>query len=177
MGMFSWCNVMNDTFDKLMKNGWCPVPYKHHPKHIKESIRAANFRPQAKQCFANAQRIVMQNLHKLRYAEGIVVTSIGLPIVHAWVVDENDVHHDITLSSMPKIMCFKIYEKTDVHNNIISQNKYFTTIDQEWLDVVRTAVSCNIKVDDLSTEQIKDEVSKTLQRLCNRQSSLNLMSL
>ena len=70
-----------------------------------------------------------------------------------------------------------IYEKTDVHNNIISQNKYFTTIDQEWLDVVRTAVSCNIKVDDLSTEQIKDEVSKTLQRLCNRQSSLNLMSL
>jgi len=161
MGMFSWCNVMNDIFDKLMKNGWCPVPYKHHPKHIKESIRVANFRPQAKQCFANAQRIVMQNLHKLRYAEGIVVTSIGLPISHAWVVDENDVHHDITLSSMPKIMCFKIYEKTDVLNNIISQNKYFTPIDQEWLDIVQTAVSCNIKVDDLSTEQIKDEVSKT----------------
>ncbi len=160
-----------------MKNGWCPVPYKHHPKHIKESIRVANFRPQAKQCFANAQRIVMQNLHKLRYAEGIVVTSIGLPISHAWVVDENDVHHDITLSSMPKIMCFKIYEKTDVLNNIISQNKYFTPIDQEWLDIVQTAVSCNIKVDDLSTEQIKDEVSKTLQRLCNRQSALNLMSL
>jgi len=175
--MFSWCNVMNDIFDKLMKNGWCPVPYKHHPKHIKESIRVANFRPQAKQCFANAQRIVMQNLHKLRYAEGIVVTSIGLPISHAWVVDENDVHHDITLSSMPKIMCFKIYEKTDVLNNIISQNKYFTPIDQEWLDIVQTAVSCNIKVDDLSTEQIKDEVSKTLQRLCNRQSALNLMSL
>ena len=160
-----------------MKNGWCPVPYKHHPKHIKESIRSANFRPQAKQCFANAQRIVMQNLHKLRYAEGIVVTSIGLPISHAWVVDENDVHHDITLSSMPKIMCFKIYEKTDVINNIISQNKYFTPIDQEWLDIVQTAVSCNIKVDDLSTEQIKDEVSKTLQRLCNRQSTLNLKRL
>ena len=168
---------MNDVFNKLMKNGWCPVPYKHHPKHIKESIRVANFRPQAKQCFANAQRIVMQNLHKLRYAEGIVVTSIGLPISHAWVVDENDVHHDITLSSMPKIMCFKIYEKTDVLNNIISQNKYFTPIDQEWLDIVQTAVSCNIKVDDLSPEQIKDEVSKTLQRLCNRQSALNLMSL
>ncbi len=165
MGMFSWCNVMNDIFDKLMKNGWCPVPYKHHPKHIKESIRVANFRPQAKQCFANAQRIVMQNLHKLRYAEGIVVTSIGLPISHAWVVDENDVHHDITLSSVPKIMCFKIYEKIDVLTNIISQNKYFTPINQEWLNVVHMAVLYNIKVDDLSIEQIKDEVTKTIEKL------------
>jgi hypothetical protein len=156
---------MNDVFNKLMKNGWCPVPYKHHPKHIKESIKAANFRPQAKQCFANSQRIVMQNLHKLRYAEGIVVTSIGLPITHAWVVDENDVHYDITLSSMPQIMCYKIYEKVDVLTNIISKNKYFTPINQEWLNVVHMAVLYNIKVDDLSIEQIKDEVAKTLEKL------------
>jgi len=165
---------MNDVFNKLMKNGWCPVPYKHHPKHIKESIKAANFRPQAKQCFANSQRIVMQNLHKLRYAEGIVVTSLGLPISHAWVVDENDVHHDITLSSMPQIMCFKIYEKLDVLTNIISKNKYFTPINDEWLNIVQTAIFYNINTDGLSTEQIKDEILKASNYLQNKLKSVGV---
>lgn len=159
---------MNDVFNKLMKNGWCPVPYKHHPKHIKESIKAANFRPQAKQCFANVQRIVMQDLHKLRYAEGIVVTSIGLPIAHAWVVDENDIHHDITLSIMPKVLCYKIYEKTDVIASILSNRKYFTPINDEWLNVVQTAIFYNINTDGLSTEQIKDEILKASNYLQNK---------
>ena len=165
---------MNDVFNKLMKNGWCPVPYKHHPKHIKESIKAANFRPQAKQCFANSQRIVMQNLHKLRYAEGIVVTSIGLPITHAWVVDENDVHHDITLSIMPKVLCCKIYEKTDVIASILSNRKYFTPINDEWLNIVQTAIFYNINTDGLSTEQIKDEILKASNYVQNKLKSVGV---
>lgn len=165
---------MNDVFNKLMKNGWCPVPYKHHPKHIKESIKAANFRPQAKQCFANAQRVVMQNLHKLRYAEGIVVTTIGIPIPHAWIVDENDIHHDITLSSMPKVLCCKIYEKTDVIASILSNRKYFTPINDEWLNIVQTAIFYNINTDGLSTEQIKDEVLKASNYVQNKLKSVGV---
>lgn len=165
---------MNDVFNKLMKNGWCPVPYKHHPKHIKESIKAANFRPQAKQCFANAQRVVMQNLHKLRYAEGIVVTTIGIPIPHAWIVDENDIHHDITLSIMPKVLCCKIYEKTDVIASILSNRKYFTPINDEWLNVVQTAIFYNINTDGLSTEQIKDEILKASNYVQNKLKSVGV---
>ena len=165
---------MNDVFNKLMKNGWCPVPYKHHPKHIKESIKAANFRPQAKQCFANAQRVVMQNLHKLRYAEGIVVTTIGIPIPHAWIVDENDIHHDITLSIMPKVLCCKIYEKTDVIASILSNRKYFTPINDEWLNIVQTAIFYNINTDGLSTEQIKDEILKASNYVQNKLKSVGV---
>ena len=39
------------------KNGWVPVKWSHHPEHIKNAIKAVKFRPQAKQCFANSQKL------------------------------------------------------------------------------------------------------------------------
>lgn len=46
-------------------------------------------------CFANAKRAVFAH-KEFRYFEGYAISSIGLPMAHAWVVDQHDNAFDVT---------------------------------------------------------------------------------
>lgn len=153
---------MSKIYDQLMKNGWSPVPYKHLPYHLKETIKKANFRPQAKQCFRNSQRIVSNwhNVHGFRYVEGIVKSSI--PIIHSWVIDKDGTHYDVTLNPEPEILCYKIYDRDAVIKNM-SKTLHFCPINYEWLNLMQTAVSLGIDPKTPLKEvkkQIKDVYKK-----------------
>lgn len=162
--------MVSKIFNQLMRNGWSPVPYKHHPTHVKEAIRKAKFRPQAKECFRNAQRIVSNwhNANRFRYVEGIVASII--PIVHAWVIDEHDVHHDITLNPAPEILCHKIYSRDQVIANM-AKTSSFTTLDDEWLNYMQAAVFIGIDL-KLPFEQIKNRVMEHQNIIANMSKEL-----
>jgi len=144
--------------DELNRYGWSPVPYKHHPKHIKTAIKACGLKPAAKQCYANSQRCVaLQELVDLQYAEGVVVTDIGFPIQHAWIVDSEGKNHDLTLSPMPNVLCMKIYNKDEVRKSLIERREY-TQIDMIWCSIMYSAVFLNLPL-DLPFEKIKELVT------------------
>jgi len=137
---------MNKIYEKLIKDGYCHVSYKHHPKKIKDSIKFARFRPMAKQCFSNSQKLVTrQNIYNLYYAEGIVTGGI-IPFEHAWVIDEKENHYDITLDPMPKILCYKKYDKSVVIENMRKTMSY-TGINWPWLEVMKMALLMGVSID------------------------------
>lgn len=145
----------NKIFNQLMKNGWSPVPYKHHPIHVKQTIKRIGFRPQAKQCFRNAQMIVSSwHNYQFRYVEGIVSSII--PIVHAWIIDEKDVHHDITLNPAPNILCCKIYDRIQVIENM-AKTLCYTSMNDEWLNCMQTAVMFGLDL-NLPFTEIKNKI-------------------
>lgn len=164
---------MNTTkrINSFVKKGWCPVPYGHHPNHIKQAIKLAGFRPQMKCCHANAQKLITnQNKINLRYVEGIVAGMI--PIQHAWVIDENDQFHDITLNPMPQVICYKIYSKIDVIENMAKTNMY-TFIDHHWLDIMKEAVLLGLDT-SLSTDVIAEKIIQIRNFQIEKLNSLNL---
>lgn len=64
---------------------------------IQRALREASIRPQPKDCYRNAGRLVaMQSEVELFYVEG-VVSSDGVSLAHAWVRTADGVDHDITL--------------------------------------------------------------------------------
>lgn len=161
----------NKRINCFVKKGWCPVPYSHHPTHIKEAIKLANFKPQMKCCHANAQKLITnQNKINLRYVEGIVANFI--PIQHAWVIDEQDQFHDITLNPMPKVICYKIYSKLDVMENILKTQMY-TFIDYHWLNVMNEAVLLGLDT-NLSTDETVEKILQIRNSQIEKLNSLNL---
>lgn len=93
----------DDVIRTITRNGWAPAPYAHRALHIRDAIRAACIRPAVKQCYANAQRLVLgQQAVPLRYVEGVVMSII--PIEHAWVMDAAGVEHDVTLEVLPEVL-------------------------------------------------------------------------
>lgn len=83
----------------FFKQGWCPVPWAHHPQPIKDAIREMRFRPQIKQCWANCQRLFLGNLSynlglELELWEGWATPMI--PIAHCWLKFEGEIL-DLTL--------------------------------------------------------------------------------
>ncbi len=152
---------INQVLDELNRNGWSPVSYKHHPHHIKTAIKTSRLRPAAKQCFANSQKCVAaQEVVELKYAEGIVLTDIGFPIVHAWVVDADGIDHDLTLNPKPKIICKKIYDKHEVRKKLI-ETKFYSNLDAEWCHFMHLAVQLNLPI-DLPFEKIQELVNSTI---------------
>lgn len=152
------------TFHQLMKNGWSPVSYKHHPEHIKKAISLAHFRPAAKQCFANSQKLLTdQNVIELLYAEGIVIGLSGIFIEHAWVIDSNGINHDITLDPAPKIICNQIFSTKEVYANMVKTGCY-TPLDQNWLDIMKTACYFGVPT-NLPLEEVEEKVKNQFQFL------------
>ena len=68
---------------------------------IQSKIMAKQIDAEIKRCYANCVRAVIRN-RKLRYYEGYT-TTIGIPIEHAFLVDENDQVIDPTLAIDSKI--------------------------------------------------------------------------
>jgi hypothetical protein len=154
-------NNSKSVIQKLLNNGWCPVSYKHQPEHIKIAIKAANFRPAAKQCFSNAQKLVlMQHKVKLTYVEGIV--SSVIPILHAWVKDEENVYHDITLGKMYPVLYYQEYSKDHIHSNIV-KTQMFSPIDENNLSLVQTAIIMGLNPYE-SKESLKKQIFEKMQK-------------
>jgi hypothetical protein len=149
---------MSKVYNSLMNNGWYPVPYKHHPEHIKKAIKLSHFRPQAKQCFANSQRLVLlqyKHIIRLRYVEGIVQSII--PIQHAWVMDEDDNFYDITLNPAPTPLCYKVYSLEDVQKNVLCG--HYKPINENWLNLMQQAVMFGFNL-DIPEQEVKDKIKE-----------------
>lgn len=151
---------MSKVYEQLMKNGYYAVPYAHHSKQLKAAIKAAGFRPMAKECFANAQKLVTrQNIFKLKYVEGIVrMEGLGIPFEHAWVADQNK-NYDITLNPIPSIICQKEYTPTEVFQNM-RKTMLYTSLNHEWLETMKMAVYMNIPVDS-DIKFIKEKIQES----------------
>ena len=100
--MMSKAEQVERNLQKLQKNGWAAVPFKDQPPAIRRAIRLARMRPLLKQCFANAQRLVInQSEYEFQYHEGIVKSIV--PIEHAWLSLDGEVV-DVTLLEKPTIL-------------------------------------------------------------------------
>ena len=148
---------MNITkmIQKYNKDGYCPVGTKHLPKHIKYAIKVAGFTPMLKECFGNSMKLCLfQKKVPLRYCEGLVESANikGFCFHHAWVMDEHEFHHDITLESLPEVKCFKSYEVSEIRSHLL-KTKLFSPIDESWLNKMQYCLHFGIDI-NLSIEEI-----------------------
>jgi hypothetical protein len=159
--------------ERLKKNGWSPVPYKHHPEHIKKAIKAAKFRPAAKQCFLNAQRLVlMQHEVPLTYVEGIVANPrINVPFTHAWVKDEEGVCHDVTIGNMYPVLYCQEYSKESVWETVLN-TEFAYPINEYDLDLRYKAIMLGLDV-AAPKEVIEESLRKRFEYL-NSLNDLNI---
>jgi hypothetical protein len=159
--------------ERLKKNGWSPVNWSHHPEHIKIAIKAANFRPAAKSCFANAQKLVInQNEVKLTYVEGIVLNPrINIPFTHAWVKDQEGVYHDITIGEMYPILYSKEYSSYEVLDEVIN-TEVWNPINEYDLDLRYRAIMLGLDV-AAPKEVIEESLRKRFEYL-NSLNDLNI---
>lgn len=69
-----------------------------HREDVRRAFREAHVRPQPKQCFDNALRLVIfQDVVDLLYVEGLATDADGLALLeHAWVRTPDGVDHEIT---------------------------------------------------------------------------------
>ena len=93
-------NEVDRRIDIYQRLGWCPVPYAHHPKEIRDALRRIGMRPQMKQCFRNCQRfMVYVDWLEVEYHEGWIMSII--PIKHAWLKWDGQII-DLTLNKNEK---------------------------------------------------------------------------
>lgn len=120
--------------DSFIRNGWYPVPYRHHPKPIKEALREIGMRPQMKQCFANCQRFITQvDWLELEYHEGYATSLIAFP--HGWLVWEGQ-RIDLTLDIDDCVYHESIaYTQEEVLINVV-QTGLYTVIDPRALELL-----------------------------------------
>ena len=118
-----------------LKQGWCPVKWSHHPKVIKDILRAIRLVPGMKECFANCQRFVTDvDLHgfdlNVEYREGYVVSI--LPIEHAWLTVNGEVV-DLTLApDRPREYLDSYAVPVDeIRRNMLEQKAYCPVRPQE----------------------------------------------
>jgi hypothetical protein len=133
---------------------------KHLPSHIQKAIRLANFRPIKAESFANCSKLMLfQNKIKLTFCEGIVEHEFltGFMFTHAWIKDQDDFHHDITLDSLPSVVCHKEYSADEVKSNVL-KNKIYSPINKSWLDTMLFAIHNNIDT-SLPLEHIEHKIA------------------
>lgn len=113
---------MIGTYQRL---GWCPVPYAHQPKEIRDALRRIGMRPQIKHCYANSQRFIWNvDWLDLVYHEGLVVAPI--PLAHAWLTWEGQ-RIDLTLNIIErdiKVLSDIPYSAEDVSEAIVMRQQY-----------------------------------------------------
>lgn len=131
-------NVDDETDRRIrqyVRNGWSPVPYAHHPAHIRQAIRAAGIRPKMKACFENCIRLMLQQrVVRLTYCEGFVSTAyVPFPIEHAWLKDEHGTVVDVTLSPdrAPVVISHREYTLAEVREGV-SKTGVYGPVNPEW---------------------------------------------
>jgi hypothetical protein len=66
--------------DLLLQHGLWFDQAGSHP-HVRRGM--------VKQCFQNAARVVLRRPVEFRYFEGFAISSVGIPMHHAWLVDND----------------------------------------------------------------------------------------
>lgn len=144
-----------------------PVPFDHQEAHIKTAIKTAGVQPIANRCYENSQKCVaLQSIIPLSYAEGVVITNSGLAIVHAWVIDEKQIHHDLTLKPLPKIICFKEYSKVEIRRRLAEVQSY-DPMDEDWCKTMHQAHSMKLPT-NLPLEEIHRLIEDKFEQLLSK---------
>lgn len=137
---------LNRRIEGYHKRGWYPVKYAHHPKVIRDAIRAIGFRPQMKACHANCQRFMMgihrdlrssalpadPALARIEYHEGF---SLGLIVfTHAWLVLDGEVI-DLTLDDIAgrRYLISQAHDMEAIAINCARKGAW-TWIDEAWFE-------------------------------------------
>ena len=140
---------MTTSFDRQRQwysQGWFPAKWKHHPELFKRVYQQRRWRPTGKQCYRNAQRLVIdvvalarlnsEPVPDIQYAEGVVISLI--PFCHAWVqLDGVDV--EVTLDEPPAILSSHLYSHDDVLANLKSQRCYAAVDENKLIDGINEA--------------------------------------
>ena len=72
---------------QYLTRGWAPAKWAHHPKEIKDAIRAMRWRPGIKMCWANSQIFLIAARARgieTEYREGWCLCPV--PVDHAWLI-------------------------------------------------------------------------------------------
>lgn len=112
---------------RYLKRGWCPVPWAHHPPHIKAAIRQARMVPKLKGCFENSQRLVLRDYAgAFTYVEGWVCSrALPIPIQHAWIMDADGQYHDLTMTpDTPKVLVDWTVPQQDLRRTLLMRGFY-----------------------------------------------------
>lgn len=112
---------------QYQRRGWCPVPWRHQPVHVKAAIRAARVVPKMKGCFENSQRIVLrQQLVPFTYTEGWVTSArVPFPFQHGWLTDANGERVDLTLDVADVLPLVSWTVSFDVLRMILVARRFF----------------------------------------------------
>jgi hypothetical protein len=120
----------DQKIEMYCKRGWCPVPWAHHPKEIRDELRRMRFRPKMKSCFENCQRFVMHTMLDVRYTEGYAVSMI--PVEHAWLTWNGRII-DLTLQDVHSYLSGTQYTWGQVAKSI-SKTGVFGPVNQSILN-------------------------------------------
>src|SRR5262245_27464786 len=70
-------DVAKDKYEETLRSrlasGHLQVPWRHHPPEVRAAIRRAGFRPMARQCYANSQRLLLYGELDVEYWEVVVL--------------------------------------------------------------------------------------------------------
>ena len=153
-----------EIIEQYKKNGWAPVPFNHQPEKVKRAIKLARFRPAIKQCFANSQKLIL-NQHEVQftYVEGIVEGVI--PFAHAWLELDGE-RIDVTLPDKPRILASYEVSNEKVLISVL-KNKAYGPIYAERLNIIQTAILLNIPVTE-DYDALKKSIDDVYKRLSDR---------
>lgn len=116
-----------------LRRGWAPARYRHLQPELRALIRQCGFRPGMKECFANAQRIMLDALgtplaKRLRYHEGIVL-SVGMPILHAWLTLDGAIQDPTLNKPASDYLASNTYSAAKIHRQMVL-TKHWRPLDE-----------------------------------------------
>ncbi len=88
----------------------------------------------ARNCFGNTHKLVMYD-PTLRYVEGYGLTGLGIPLEHAWAIDEDNQVIDTTWrwnDGSPPEGYFGVIYPTQLVNQIILRKKCYGVLDDPY---------------------------------------------
>lgn len=140
----------SSLYDYFVKNGRTLVsakPSKAYRQYVWECVRY--IKPEVKQCFANAQRLV-SSYPEYTYWEGyVVVDKLPLPILHGWVTGQDN-GKDVLIDPTLKFDFQKRYSLSNILIGPSSEREYFGVPfpTKEILDRMRQTLEYGSLVDD-----------------------------
>lgn len=109
---------------------------------IRTALKAAGVRPQPKECYKNAGRVVLeQSQIPLLYVAGIAVDSHTFipPIKHAWIRTMDGVDHEITSRGLLPKRAVLVLTPKEVAHKVLATNWWG---DWDWQETDKALNEC-----------------------------------
>lgn len=119
---------------EYLSTGRAQVPWKHHPKEVRDELRRVGMRPLLKQCFMNSQKFVLETELDVTYHEGWAHSVI--PIEHAWLEHNGEVL-DLTIYDNTDVeyLASNVYTRWEILQSV-RNTACWTVIDQRALSEI-----------------------------------------